>query len=340
MSSKDLSFSLEFIAGWVGGIHCLLVGQPFDITKVHIQSGVYPSSGSGSDGLACFKHLIRQEGITGLYKGTLAPLLTVGTIGAIQFSTQEKTRSLLLESSNTHSKSEKYLAAFIGGIASAITSSPVVTIADHSKIKMQIQNSYSSSNRIPSPLNKMLYTSSLEVIWKNQQKYGIASGVFHGYCATLAQLTVSLGFYFMNYQLVKEYLSNKVISIKNNPLSSRKYQLTNSEMSIVNFVSGGISGAFSWFACFPLDTLKTRVQSENLDQKHVTNWRGHFAKVKASQGGFRSLYKGVSISIYRAFCANGCSFLAYEQSRGYLLGLQNQSSSQMIEFNMNELNFQ
>lgn len=79
----------DLVGGSIGGIAQVLVGQPFDIVKVRIQTS---PSGTYASPLDCAKQLLKADGPRGFYKvglnisrggadrqGTLTPLLGIGS---------------------------------------------------------------------------------------------------------------------------------------------------------------------------------------------------------------------------------------------------------------------
>lgn len=75
----------DIFAGTVGGVAQVLVGQPFDTTKVRIQSSATP----GTSPIEVIRSLLRNEGPLAFYKGTLLPLIGIGACVSIQFSVNE-----------------------------------------------------------------------------------------------------------------------------------------------------------------------------------------------------------------------------------------------------------
>ena len=65
------------------------------------------------------------------------------------------------------------------------------------------------------------------------------------------------------------------------------------------FLSGSISGLNSWLLTYPIDTIKTRIQSEN--SKTIS---------EAFKKG--TLFNGLSFCLSRAFIVNGINFSVYE----------------------------
>jgi solute carrier family 25 2-oxodicarboxylate transporter 21 len=75
----------NFVAGTIGGMIATTVNTPFDVVKTRIQSHV-PSSGTSSvyrwawPGLV---HIVRSEGVRGLYRGFLPKVLRLGPGGGV-----------------------------------------------------------------------------------------------------------------------------------------------------------------------------------------------------------------------------------------------------------------
>jgi len=77
----------ETIAGGVGGICLVIVGHPLDTIKVRFQTmQIVPGEPPPYTGvLDCASKIISKEGVTGLYKGMLAPLFGVTPMYSLCF---------------------------------------------------------------------------------------------------------------------------------------------------------------------------------------------------------------------------------------------------------------
>ncbi len=69
----------EFFAGGTAGAIGIVIGFPFDLVKTQLQSfpGRFPSAWS------CFKHTIKEGGVTSLFKGCLPPVLMQGMLSIL-----------------------------------------------------------------------------------------------------------------------------------------------------------------------------------------------------------------------------------------------------------------
>ena len=71
------------------------------------------------------------------------------------------------------------------------------------------------------------------------------------------------------------------------------------------FIAGGIGGALSWFVNYPIDVVKTRVQSGECNT-FKEGWR------------MGNLWRGVSICMARGALVNGVGFLTFEKVKKML----------------------
>jgi solute carrier family 25 carnitine/acylcarnitine transporter 20/29 len=80
-------------------------------------------------------------------------------------------------------------------------------------------------------------------------------------------------------------------------------------------VCGGCGGLGFWGVAFPLDTVKSRLQTQ--DPRHTNAYRGltdAFCRIVREEG-VRALYRGYNTALIRALCTGGSVFFAYELSR-------------------------
>jgi len=67
-----------------------------------------------------------------------------------------------------------------------------------------------------------------------------------------------------------------------------------------SFINGGIAGASSWLFTYPIDTVKTRIQANDLET----------ISSSISKGG---IFRGVGFCLARAFLVNASSFFVYDK---------------------------
>lgn len=273
------SSSNDFIAGCMAGVAQVLVGQPFDIVKVRLQAGAQGLYTSAWD---CFSKIVKYEGgPMSLWKGSLPPLLGVGAVVSIQFGVNEKTKQLAKKLTG---RSELLLPHLFGcgmvaGTANTVVSAPV----EHTRIRMQIQGTSS--------------VSAVQCVKSIVQGYGL-KGLYRGVFPTLWRDSISMGIYFSMYEWVTRSLLAP---------HQTKADLT---MAGVAF-AGGLAGVTLWFATFPIDMIKTKIQTDSLQNPAYKSMKDCFQKVYQANG-LRGLYKGLAPCLFRAVPANSVTFIAFE----------------------------
>lgn len=92
-AKKSFSSLRDFAAGGVGGVCAVLVGHPFDLVKVRLQTaekGVY------SGAMDVVRKTVAREGaVRGLYAGVSAPLVGVTPMCKCGRTNEEESSSLL-----------------------------------------------------------------------------------------------------------------------------------------------------------------------------------------------------------------------------------------------------
>ncbi len=77
------------------------------------------------------------------------------------------------------------------------------------------------------------------------------------------------------------------------------------------FIAGGLAGANSWLFTYPIDYIKTVMQSQDLHNLRYRN-STHCALDQFRTEGYRAFFKGLGITMLRSFPVNGVAFLSFE----------------------------
>jgi len=270
---------IDFLAGCTGGIAQVMVGQPFDIIKVRMQAAAQDLYKNTWD---CFRKIVALEGgLPALWKGTLPPLLGVGAAVSLQFGVNEKTKQLAQTFTGQSELNITclFLCGAIAGMANSLISIPV----EHTRIRMQIQG---GSN-----------LSTIQCVKNISQSYGIG-GLYKGAIPTLWRESIALGIYFSMYEWITRQMRL--------PGQSR------SDLGLANILmAGGIAGIALWFTTFPIDVIKTKIQTDSFHSPKYKGMRDCFSST-LKMSGLKGLYKGLTPCLLRAVPANGVTFLAYE----------------------------
>ncbi|KAI9224142.1 putative YMC1-protein of the mitochondrial carrier family [Blastocladiella britannica] len=295
MTASDTSSSQaakEIMAGSFGGVCQVLSGQPFDTIKVRMQTQPTPPIYSGV--VDCFKQTVKADGLRGLYKGTVTPLLGIGACVSIQFATLENMKRYLVKSnggSTDLSLGQLYIAGAASGAANSVVSGPV----EHIRTRLQVQSGANVQFRGPLDCVKQIYSS-----------YGLA-GVYKGQGVTLLRELQGYGAYFLTY----EYLVQR---------SCAKSGVSRRELPIWEVMTyGGLSGYAMWFSVYPVDAVKSKLQTDALDpaKRRYSSMLNCF-QVTLKQEGIRGLYRGFVPCMLRAAPVNAITFLGFEAAMNVL----------------------
>ena len=265
------------ISGFAAGSLGTLLGYPFDVCKVKMQTDFrgYPSLGKA------FGRIAREEGLKGFYRGVGAPLTALTILNSLAFSIFAETKALVGAPEQAPRKFEPRiaLAALMITPFTAVISTPFELL----KTQMVMRpSSYLGLNFLQSAAHiarahgpRALYTAHV---------------------VNTAREGLFLASYFTGYEHLKG-MGEQLLPAP-----------------IVVPLSGGIAGAASWFITFPLDLIKGNIQAQPLDvalsPSHLT--AGRLARDLIRSRGILGFYSGVAPSLIRAFIVSSSRFAAYE----------------------------
>jgi solute carrier family 25 (mitochondrial carnitine/acylcarnitine transporter), member 20/29 len=284
----------NLVAGGIGGICAVIVGHPFDLVKVRMQTadrGVYSSA------LDVARKTIAREGLArGLYAGVSAPLVGVTPMFMVSFWGYGVGKSLI-ETISTVPRSPagvpQYTVGQISaaGFFSAIPMTAITAPFERVKVLLQIQG-----QKQLKPGEKPKYSGGLDVVRQLYRTGGVRS-VFRGSAMTLARDGPGSAAYFAAYESVKRALTPKDAS--GNPTAALSLPAV--------IVAGGAAGVAMWIPVFPVDTIKSRLQSAEGRPTIGGTIRGVYAS-----GGVKAFFPGFGPALARAVPANAATFLGVE----------------------------
>ncbi|EKG17838.1 Mitochondrial carrier protein [Macrophomina phaseolina MS6] len=158
------------------------------------------------------------------------------------------------------------------------------------KVLLQIQG-----QKQLAPGEKPKYSGGLDVVRQLYKEGGIRS-VFRGSAMTLARDGPGSAAYFATYEIIKRRLTPK------------NADGTPGELSLTAVMAaGGAAGVAMWIPVFPVDTIKSRLQSAEGNPTIAGTIREIHAR-----GGFKAFFPGLGPALARAVPANAATFLGVE----------------------------
>ncbi|KAF3917658.1 Mitoferrin [Arthrobotrys entomopaga] len=279
-ASAQVSGFRSLVAGGVGGVCAVVVGHPFDLVKVRLQTA---SPGMYTGTLDVVKKTLAKEGIArGLYAGVSAPLVGVTPMFAVSFWGYDMGKKIVQATSEVKDGQFTIAQISAAGFFSAIPMTLITAPFERVKVLLQIQGQSSGPKK---------YANGLDVVRQLYAEGGIRS-VFRGSFATLARDGPGSAAYFAAYEYTKKALT---------PPDSKDLSLP----AII--AAGGAAGIAMWVSIFPVDTVKSRLQSA---EGKVTV--GGVVREIYGKGGIKAFFPGLTPALLRAVPANAATFVGVE----------------------------
>ncbi|EGC36429.1 hypothetical protein DICPUDRAFT_151115 [Dictyostelium purpureum] len=310
----------DFIAGSVGGMSSVMAGHPFDTIKVMLQdaSGNLPKFKNGYQAL---KYTIKVDGFKGIYRGLSVPLISVSFTNSIFFATNNFFQNFFHPPSNIPGEENLipyHKAAAAGAIAGGVISL-FITPRDFIKSKLQVQGRPFGSTNV-----SIQYKGPVDVIRKTIKNHGFF-GMFKGIRSTFCRDVPGDAAYFVVYEFMKRKLLaiSKKKQEEKNKLNGVDAALSpiNSKTGVPAWVAigaGGCAGMSFWASIYPMDVIKTRIQTQpdHLPQQYTGVIQ--CATKLYREEGISVFFRGFGATILRSFPTSAMNFLMYETTKNLL----------------------
>ncbi|OAP59703.1 MC family mitochondrial carrier protein [Fonsecaea erecta] len=293
--------STNTIAGAAGGVVSVLladgnthntISKP-DLIKVQLQT-----HGSGNV-FQVVSRILKDEGPLAFYKGALLPFLGVGAAVSIQFSVFHNTIQALYALRARDSRRviqqpsilDLYLAGGIAGVANSIVSGPV----EHIRIRLQTQAHGPSR----------LYAGPWDCIRQITGTAGV-KGLFRGQNTAVLREFQAYGLYFATFEAC--------VSMITTAKEMKRDKLPTWTVASC----GALSGVAFWVGSYPLDTVKTKLQSDGFGQyrRYKNAWG---ATVEAwKSGGVKAFFRGLGPTLLRTMLSSAGTFAMVENVKRFL----------------------
>lgn len=302
-SSSNVSWH-HLVAGALARSTTALLLSPLDVIKARLQfQGNLTQINTFSSPFHAFSQILRKEGPSAFFNGIGPRLLYTVPSASVSFffyehfhrffqkARREQSDDILSTSSTLESFSMALAPLFAGAVA-RVFGTAARTPFDIIKQRMQIKGSFKKQLKL---------SSSLEMFSHVVKTEGLSS-LWSGYRVTLLRDAPFAALYFFNYEIFKtlqeEWFHN--FGVYN------------------HLASGALAGSLASLITFPIDTVKTRLQSQNmlllLHPETNRRYQGisHAFSTIIKEEGFNSLYKGASLRVFYISLAASITFASYE----------------------------
>lgn len=252
--------------------------------------------------LDCFRQSFQAEGIRGLYRGISAPLVGAAIENSSLFFSYRIIQEALQATLYSPTEPLPLSALLVCGAASGAFTSLLLTPIELIKCKMQVPLSPAN----PSPPGPLALIAS---VFRHQGLLGF----WRGQLGTLIRETGGSAAWFGSYEgvsaLCRKYNNSPAAARSADPPPLPLYQ---------QMLAGAAAGVSYNFIFYPADTIKSRMQTEDVSLSGARRTFWSVGKALWQQHGLKGLYRGCGITVGRSAPSSAFIFSTYEGLRYYL----------------------
>jgi solute carrier family 25 (mitochondrial carnitine/acylcarnitine transporter), member 20/29 len=267
-------------------------------------------------------------GPASLFRGMGAPLSAATVVNAIIFSTYGTSSRLYdqyLQPPDPDAMHDPSQKAFLCGSLAGLVQCVVICPMEHIKCRLQIQHGKGSPDEF--------YKGPRDAIKSIVRQHGI-QGLYRGWCATSWREVPAFGLYFAFYDILKDkvntFLAEQVVGLDSSTTTTTTTSTgsmamtseTNAHTWFASALAGGTTGALTWGLIYPIDIIKTRIQTSPWDTPLTERRIVNVAQEIVQKHGWRHLFRGLNITLIRAFPVNGIIFPVYEFTLMHIAGYE------------------
>lgn len=291
---------IDLVAGSLSGVVCAVAGYPFETTLVLMQSHKLPAYTTYR---VCVTDLYRREGVAGFFKGVQPRLLASAVEYALTFGGYKGALRLVGASEEHLTLSDVCAGGLGGGLATTAMLTPLELV----KCRLQVTPRYSVGvSSATGPCRPPLTLSTC--VRHVYQCEGGVRGFYQGGAATLLREVPGTALWCGTNDLLREAATPPGGSAVDLPLWH-------------TILCGGISGLVYAVSMYPVDLMKTRIQTEPRRYRETGFMQA--MRWQYRKGGLRSFYRGFGLVALCSFPNSALVFLTYEYAMHGLVACEN-----------------
>lgn len=298
----------DYVAGVAAGIATVLSGHPFDTVKVRLQTQNTEAHSHRYRGAwHCTSHILKSEGVRGLYKGASSSFAGVAVESSLLFGLYTQIKTFLQGGERAGISLPSVIAAAgISGGAVSLVLCPTELV----KCRLQVQEkAVGAAAAAGSAAPRLRYAGPWDCVRQTVRQDGVR-GLFRGLRAAFYRESIGNSIFFTVHETTRYRLLTALGGDADRSRGSTPVKDALLE-GATGVVSGGLAGVAFWAAVLPFDVVKTRLQTTRdpsvmfspVGQQLVKLYRG---------AGFRGLYAGLGPTLVRAFPANAAAVATWE----------------------------
>lgn len=289
---------------------------PLDVIKIRLQLQVHslsdPLSTRGVQGptykgtIGTLRWILREEGLTGLWKGNIPAEAMYLCYGGAQFSAY-KYISTLLETLPQPYALHGSAVSFISGAAAGACATTATYPLDLLRTRFAAQGT------------ERVYTSIAASIRHIAEHEG-PKGFFRGLGAGVSQIVPYMGLFFASYEALKPIVANSPVPL---PFGGS------------DAAAGILASVLSKTAVYPLDTTRKRLQVQGPTRskyvhRNIPMYTGVISTLVhiSKHEGIRGMYRGLTVSLLKAAPASAVTMWTYERAMAAMLEFEERMTAE------------
>ncbi|KAF9914264.1 mitochondrial aspartate-glutamate transporter agc1 [Lobosporangium transversale] len=297
--------SYAFLLGSISGAVGATVVYPIDLVKTRMQNQRSKVVGEllYKNSIDCFKKVIKNEGVLGLYRGLGPQLVGVAPEKAIKLTMNDLVRKFLSDKDGKISFTDELIAGGVAGGSQVVFTNPLEIV----KIRLQVAGEMVKSMDLGTPR-----PGAITIV----RTLGLV-GLYKGASACLLRDIPFSAIYFPVYAHLKKDV------FKEGP----DHRLSIGEL----LTSGAVAGMPAAYFTTPADVIKTRLQVEAKKGQSTYNGIMDAARKIFREEGFRAFFKGGPARIFRSSPQFGTTLMVYEVlQRAFPFGGEKEATQQAL----------
>ncbi|KAJ6089318.1 hypothetical protein N7467_004534 [Penicillium canescens] len=298
--NQGLEAMKDIVFGSAAGMAGKLIEYPFDTVKVRLQSQPEHLPLRYSGPLDCFRQSFATDGFRGLYRGISAPMTGAAVETSCLFFSYRLIQDTLRATVYPNVEHLPFPALVASGALSGSITSLALTPIELVKCKMQVPAESAAKPSGPMALVATIFRQEgLRGFWRGQM-------------GTLIRETGGSAAWFGGYEGVS--------SLFRNYNKSQARPASDSLPVYQQMIAGATAGISYNFLFYPADTIKSRMQTEDISRLPVSAQRQTFWSVTKAlwrQQGLKGMYRGCGITCARSAPSSAFIFSVYEGLRQY-----------------------
>ncbi|CAI7635895.1 unnamed protein product [Penicillium pancosmium] len=299
----------DIVFGSSAGMAGKLIEYPFDTVKVRLQSQPEHLPLRYTGPLDCFRQSFRADGLKGLYRGISAPMTGAAVETSCLFFSYRIIQDALRATVFPGVEHLPFAALLLSGAASGSVTSLALTPIELIKCRMQVPSETFGAQPRPLALVADVF-----------RREGLI-GFWRGQLGTLIRETGGSAAWFGGYEGVSMLF--RKYNLKNAPAATSNSAATANDGALFihqQLIAGATAGISYNFLFYPADTIKSRLQTEDISLRQPGAQRQTFWSVSRAlwrQQGLKGMYRGCGITCARSAPSSAFIFSVYEGLRSF-----------------------